>query len=100
MYGLIGSFTAKPGERDALVGLIAGSAVSMPGCISYVVAVDPADADRVWVTEVWESEDHHKASLSIPEVKAAISNALPLIAGFGESTVTTPVTVFAAARQQ
>jgi quinol monooxygenase YgiN len=100
MYGLISSFTAKPGERDALVALMRGSADAMPGCRSYVVAIDPADADTIWVTEVWDDAAAHKASLAIPAVKAAIARAMPLIAGFGKQTVTTPVAVFGAAGEQ
>ncbi len=63
----------------------------MPGCLSYVVAIDPADADAIWITEVWDSEANHKASLGLPAVQAAIARARPLIAGFGERFITTPV---------
>ena len=27
----------------------------MPGCLSYVVARDPTDADAIWITEVWDA---------------------------------------------
>jgi quinol monooxygenase YgiN len=94
MYGLIGNFTARPGQRDTLVALMRGSADAMPGCRSYVVAIDPADADTIWVTEAWDSAEAHKASLAIPAVKSAIERALPLIATFGTQRVTTPVAVF------
>ncbi len=49
----------------------------MPGCKSYVVAEDPVDTDTLWVSEVWDNADSHKASLHIPAVKAAISKAMP-----------------------
>ena len=91
MYGLIGKFTAHPGQRDALIDLLLASVGEMPGCLSYVVAKDPTDDSAVWITEVWDKEESHKASLALPAVKAAIAKALPLIASFGESTVTTPV---------
>ena len=91
MYGLIGKMTAKPGERDALVSAILDGSDSMPGCRSYVVAVDPTDANAVWITEVWDDEAAHKASLALPSVKAAIARAMPLIGDFGPSFVTTPV---------
>ena len=91
MYGLIGKFTAQPGKRDELIGILLESTVAMPGCLSYVVATDPADADAVWITEVWQDEASHKASLTLPEVKAAIQRALPIIASFGEHIVTTPI---------
>ena len=91
MYGRIGSFTAHPGQRDALVALMVESTGDLPGCLSYVVARDPQDPDRVWVTEVWEDEAHHKASLKLPVVAETIRRAMPLIAGVGPATVTEPV---------
>ncbi len=84
MYGLIGSFSAAAGRRDELVAVLLGDVGEMPGCRSYVVALDPGDDAKVWVTEVWDSADAHKASLELPAVKAAIARAMPLIAGFGE----------------
>ena len=45
----------------------------MPGCFSYVVAADPAEPDALWVTEVWESQASHQASLQLPAVQAADS---------------------------
>jgi quinol monooxygenase YgiN len=91
MFGLIGSFTAAPGKRDELAALMTASVGGMPGCRSYVVAMDRADPDRLWVTEVWESAESHKASLAIPAVAATIQRAMPLIAGFGDHVETVPV---------
>ena len=84
MYGLIGSFRAAAGKRQELISILLASVGSMPGCRSYVVAEDPEDAELVWITEVWESAGDHKASLKIPEVKAAIDRAMPLIESFGD----------------
>lgn len=91
MYGLIGKITAKPGEREALIGLMLTATTAMPGCLSYIVARDPADPDAIWVTEVWDDEASHKASLQLPEVQATIAQAIPLIADFAPGTVTEPV---------
>lgn len=91
MYGLIGKMTAVHGQRDALVSILLDGVSGMPGCLSYVVATDPNDADAIWISEVWDSEASHKASLTMPSVRAAIAKGRPLIAGFGNSTVTTPV---------
>jgi len=63
----------------------------MPGCLSYVVATDSADPDALWVTEVWDSAASHQASLALPAVKAAITKARPLIAGFSNRVETTPI---------
>lgn len=91
MYGLIGKFSAHPGRRDELLAILLESSAEMPGCQSYIVATDPADPDAIWITEVWDSETSHKASLSLPQVKSAITRARPLIASFGEHITTTPV---------
>ncbi len=91
MYGLIGKMTAVAGQRDALVTILLEGVTGMPGCLSYVVATDPADANAIWITEVWDDQDSHAASLSLPSVQQAIAQGKPLIAGFGESIVTQPV---------
>ena len=82
MYGLIGKMTAVAGQRDALASMLLGSTQAMPGCLSYVIATDPADADALWITEVWDSAASHKASLGLPAVQTTIAKARPLIAGF------------------
>lgn len=91
MYGLIGEMNAIPGQRDALIAILLDGTTRMPGCLSYIVAADPADPNGIWITEVWDSEASHKASLSLPAVQAAIGKGKPLIAGFGERFVTTPI---------
>ena len=91
MHGLIGKMLAHPGKRDELLSLLLSEIGEMPGCFSYVIATDPANENAIWITEVWDSDASHKASLSIPAVKATIARAMPLIAGFGERFVTTPV---------
>ncbi|WP_411834750.1 putative quinol monooxygenase [Pseudoxanthomonas mexicana] len=91
MYGLIGKMRATPGQRDALVAILIEDVSSMPGCLSYVVAQDPADPDAIWITEVWDSQASHKASLSLPSVQDAITRGKPLIASFDEHHETVPV---------
>lgn len=91
MFGLIGKITAVPGERDRLAAILLEGTGAMPGCLSYVVARDPEDADGIWVTEVWESREMHRASLSLPAVQEAIAKGRPLIAGFSEQRETAPL---------
>lgn len=91
MYGLIGKMTAVPGQRDALIAILVGGVNRMPGCLSYIVATDPTDVNAIWITEVWDSEADHDASLSLPSVEQAIAKGRPLIAGFSNRTVTVPV---------
>ncbi len=91
MYGLIGKIKTTPGGRDALAQVLLEGVSGMPGCLSYVVAQDPSDSDALWVTEIWENQEFHQASLSLPSVQAAIAKGRPLIAGFGERFETIPL---------
>ena len=91
MYGLIGKLRALPGKRNELVAVLLQGTGGMPGCLSYVVAKDPEDAEILWITEVWTDEGSHKASLSLPSVQAAIEKGRPLIAGFESSVRTEPM---------
>ena len=91
MYGLIGKIRCVAGQRDALAAVLLEGTRAMPGCLSYVVANDANDADALWVTEVWDSRESHRASLALPSVQEAIAKGKPLIAGFGERFETTPI---------
>jgi quinol monooxygenase YgiN len=88
---LIGKMMIAAGKRDEVLAVLLSSTTAMPGCLSYIIAKDPADADALWITEVWDSAASHQASLSLPLVQQAIARARPLIAGFGEQIVTEPV---------
>lgn len=93
MYGLIGKMTSVAAKRDELIAILLEGmgGTPMPGCLSYIVAKDPNNEDAIWVTEVWDSAESHKASLSLPSVKQAIARGKPLIAGFSDGVVTEPV---------
>jgi quinol monooxygenase YgiN len=91
MYGLIGRISVEPGKRDELVAILLEGVSGMPGCLSYVVAHDASDPDAIWVTEVWTSEDAHRASLGLPSVRDAIERGRPLIKGLGDRFETRPV---------
>ncbi|KRB30000.1 antibiotic biosynthesis monooxygenase [Mesorhizobium sp. Root695] len=90
MYGLIGKMRAARGQRDAVMDVLLSSTGAMPGCLSYIIARDPADADAIWVTEVWTDAESHKTSLQLPEVQAAIAKARPFVAGFEFQVETHP----------
>ena len=91
MYGLIGKMKTAPGQRDAVIAILLEGTTGMPGCRSYIVARDPAEADAIWITEVWDSAELHRASLTLPSVQDAIARARPHITGFGERFETEPV---------
>lgn len=91
LYGLIGQMIAKPGKRDDLAAILTAATTAMPGCLSYIVAGDVANPDGLWITEVWTDAAHHAASLKLPAVQSAITQARPIIAGFGQRFETVPV---------
>lgn len=81
MFMLHGRLGAHPGKRDELLLILSEDEQSepMPGCHLYLIAVDGTDPDGVWITEVWESEDAHTASLQLDRVKAQIARAMPIL---------------------
>ncbi|MBX3607738.1 MAG: antibiotic biosynthesis monooxygenase [Piscinibacter sp.] len=91
MFGLIGKLVAQPGQRDALAAILLRGSRDMPGCLSYIVALDATEPDALWVTEVWTSPEQHQASLALPSVREAIAAGKPLIASFGSFTTTQPL---------
>jgi quinol monooxygenase YgiN len=91
MYGIIGKMKTASGQRDALISILLEGTGGMPGCLSYVIAIDPTDENAIWITEVWDSRESHQASLNLPSVQQAIARGRPLIAGFGERFETAPV---------
>lgn len=91
MYGLIGKMTTTPGKRDEFTAILLGGVNDMPGCLSYVVANDPTDENGLWITEVWDSQASHQASLQLPGVKDAIARGRSMIAGFSDRHETVPV---------
>ena len=91
MYGLIGKMLAAPGKREELLAIMLDGSGTMPGCLSYIIARDPASEDGIWISEVWDSKENHAASLQMPQVQATIARARPIIAGFGEQFETEPL---------
>lgn len=91
MYGLIGKLEVVQGQREVLTQILIVGISGMPGCLSYIVAKDPTNPDALWITEVWESRESHKAALSLPSVQLAIESGRPLIAGFLEHYETNPM---------
>ena len=91
MYGIIGKLIAEDNKRDELIDILLSGTRDMPGCLSYVIARDANDQNALWITEVWDGENSHKACLSLESVQQAITAGKPLIAGFDERFETTPV---------
>jgi len=82
-YGLVGQMKAVPGKRDELLAILSEGTDAMPGNVAYIIGADLADADGLWITELWTTKEAHAASLQLPAVQEAIRKGRPLIAGFG-----------------
>jgi quinol monooxygenase YgiN len=82
-YGYAGTMRTRPGHRDEVVGILLSEVdgLRQVGCQLYVVSVADSEPDLIWVTEVWDSKEHHDASLQLPETKAAIAAAMPMLTG-------------------
>ena len=91
MYGMIARLTTVSGRREEVIALLQESTRALPGCHSYIIAKDSGDVDVLWVTEVWEDQASHDASLSLRAVQSAIPQIKPLIAHFEKVAVTEPV---------
>ncbi len=91
MYGLIGKLIAEEGKRDELIAILLNGTKGMMGCLSYVVSKDSENDNALWITEVWDSQASHKASLSLASVQQAMAQGKPMISGFGERFETMPV---------
>lgn len=72
--------TARPGQRDALVAVLRRCAESLQsaGCDLHA-SLSQDHPDVVWVTQVWTSREAQRASL--PTVKRALAEAMPLLTG-------------------
>jgi quinol monooxygenase YgiN len=82
-YGRFGSLKTRPGCRDDVIGILLSGVDGLrnAGCDLYVVATEPSDDVTIWVTEVWRTKKHHADSLQMPETKAAIAAAMPMLTG-------------------
>lgn len=78
-----GTLGAVAGKRDELVAHLTrrNDALREVGCRLYEVGVSDDQPDVVFVVELWDSADAHRASLQLPEVQAAIAAARPLLSG-------------------
>lgn len=91
MYGLIGRMRSVPGKRAELAAILLEGTGAMPGCRAYIVAEDAKDADAIWITEIWDDQAMHAASLKLPIVQDAVRRGRPLIAGFDSQVELKPL---------
>jgi quinol monooxygenase YgiN len=82
-FANVGSLETKPGQRDAVLSILVRPMAGLKeaGCLLYEVGVNDAVPDTVFVCELWESPEAHRASLELESVQAAIEEAMPLLTG-------------------
>ncbi|MEJ3652503.1 antibiotic biosynthesis monooxygenase [Actinomycetes bacterium KLBMP 9759] len=92
-FGYNATLRTRTGKRDEVIAILLDGLDGLPGagCLSYVVGADDEDADLIHVTEVWLSRQHHDDSLTLPDAKAAIARAMPMLTGEFTGTRTTVV---------
>lgn len=82
-FANVGLLEASPGNREALLAVLTRPSADLAaaGCLMYEVGVNDEDPDAVFVSELWESAEAHAQSLELPSVRAAITEARPLMSG-------------------
>lgn len=91
MDTMIGRMQATPGNRDELADALVHGVDDMPGCLTYLVAVDPDDADGVWIAEAWVSHEAHTAWLESDATRALVDSIRPLMVGYSERHELQPI---------
>jgi quinol monooxygenase YgiN len=82
-WAIYAKFTARSGEREALVSELLTAArmlESAQGVLVWLVNESMDHPDVVWITEVWTSKAYHDESLSLPGVHEQIARTMPLLA--------------------
>ncbi|MCP1312467.1 putative quinol monooxygenase [Paenibacillus tyrfis] len=84
-YAMFGKLTAHPGKREELAKMMleADTLNDMEGCIYYILHEAEEDPDVLWITELWESQEAHAASLKNEKVRELIGRCRHLIADVG-----------------
>lgn len=93
-FGQHSKVMARPGKRDELVAkyLEVGEIQrSNPECELIFVSTSASDANAVYLTEVWSSEESHKQALDSDEVRAWAEAMPPLVDGDPQSQRLEPV---------
>jgi len=82
-YDDLGLMKTKSGHRDDVVSILLGGAdhLRAAGCDLYIVSLSDHRRRHIWFSELWQSKEHHDASLPLPETKAAVSKATPMLTG-------------------
>lgn len=82
-FANVGTLGTQPGRRDDVVAILArhNPQLVTGDCLLYEVGVSDEHPDTVFVAELWASPEAHRASLQLDSVRAAITEAMPLLSG-------------------
>ena len=82
-FANVGTLGTRPGRRDELVALLTrrSDLLTEAGCRLYEVGTSEEEPDTVFVVELWDSAEAHRASLELDSVRAAIEEARPMLSG-------------------
>ncbi len=81
-FGMQAVITAREGRGEALADIMLQASqivAGLHGCQLYIVQRSLNNDNKILITEVWDSSDAHKASLTNEKVRDLISQAKPLI---------------------
>ena len=73
---------AVKGKGDTLARIMLEAAEiieNLPGCQTYIVIRAMSDPDQVMITEIWDSQQTHQASMANKEVLNLINSTRSLI---------------------
>lgn len=82
-YGLHGNLKATPGKGAELAAILLQASqlvATAKGCQLYYISRTTDAPDTIWITEVWDSQADHDASLQVPGVRELIGQAMPILA--------------------
>jgi quinol monooxygenase YgiN len=86
-HALINRLTAKPGQRRQVVDILLESGKLFddnPDCLLYLVSESADDPDRIWVVDLWTTQEAHAEALKAPELQPFVQRAVPLLEGMPE----------------
>lgn len=82
-FANVGTIGTLPDKRDELVAHLTARSdlLTTLGCHLYEVGVNDQQPNTVFVMELWESADAHRASLQQQEIQKSIAQARPWLSG-------------------
>lgn len=81
-FGIQVTLKAVKGKGDILAKIMLNTAQvieNLPGCQTYIVIRSMSDPDQIMITEIWDCQQTHQASLANHEVSSLINSTRSLI---------------------